>query len=245
MKLAAIYNVWDGEELLKGSIDCLRKHVDLVIIIYQDISNFGESHSPLAAINEATEGIGAIIRHYEPTIQGGFGNEKSKRNLGIDIARNNGCTHFLHIDCDEYYQDFGAAKQEYIDSRADGSVCKMFTYFKKPIWRLEQEDNYYVPFIHKFENSTVAGIGTYPYYVDPTRKISLVSTVAILKERMHHFSYIRKDIERKCRNSSAKANIEKSYLLMDYFDPQLGPGFYVKDFRQRLVEVDNLFGIQT
>ncbi len=47
MKLAAIYNVWDGVELLKHSIASIKQDVDLIIIVYQDISNFGEEFNPL------------------------------------------------------------------------------------------------------------------------------------------------------------------------------------------------------
>jgi hypothetical protein len=41
MKLAAIYNAWDGVELLKGSMNCLKDGVDIFIVIYQDVSNYG------------------------------------------------------------------------------------------------------------------------------------------------------------------------------------------------------------
>ena len=39
----------------------------------------------------------------------------------LDIARDMGCTHFLFMDCDEYWHDFAAAKQQYIQSGAEGS----------------------------------------------------------------------------------------------------------------------------
>ena len=47
MKLAAIYNVWDGEEHLLGSMKCLTGHIDLFIIVFQRVSNFGEPFDPL------------------------------------------------------------------------------------------------------------------------------------------------------------------------------------------------------
>lgn len=240
LKLAAIYNVWDGDELLKGSIGCIKDHVDLVIIVWQEVSNFGEQYSPILTIQEATAGINVILEKYIPTGQGGFNNETQKRNIGLRIAKEAGCTHFLFLDCDEYYKDFAAAKSQYISSGAQGSVCHLFTYFKNPALRFEKEDNYFVPFIHQLTGNTIAGRGKYPYYVDPTRKVNC-SDVALIQERMHHFSYVRLDIERKCRNSSARANIEKSRLLRDYYDPAVGPGFYVEDFKQRLVEVSNQF----
>ena len=44
MKLAAIYNVFDAEELLPYSIKSIRDVVDKVIVVYQKTSNMGEKH---------------------------------------------------------------------------------------------------------------------------------------------------------------------------------------------------------
>lgn len=250
MKLAAIYNVWDGTELLHHSIRSIMNNVDVIIIIYQSISNFGEDHG-----YESKRGIHhAILKlhpvspkwieiYYSPNIpMGGPYNEKSKRNMGLEIARNENCSHFLFLDCDEIYQDFGKAKQQYIDSAAEGSVCQMYTYFKRPTLRLKDVDNYYVPFIHKLNYDTVAGMQNYPFYCDPTRRVNC-QDVILIDEKMHHFSWVRQDIEMKVRNSSAKVNIEKSQLLADYNNPACGPGYFVKDYQQELIEVENLFNI--
>lgn len=246
MKLAAIYNVWDGEELFAGSLASIKDHVDEVIVIYQTVSNFGEEHNPAPAIFDAAKDLKVPLhaRQYHPSIGVGTINEICKRNMGLKVAEELGCTHFLFLDCDEFYQDFKKAKQQYLTAGTDGSVCKMYTYFNRPTLRFEEYDNYYVPFIHKLHPSTIAGAPSYPFYVDPTRKVPAYGIVMLIGEPMHHFSYIRKDIERKCRNSSARKNIERSQLLQDYNDPACGPGFYVKDFRQKLIEVPNLFNIQ-
>ncbi|MFW8746205.1 hypothetical protein, partial [Mesorhizobium japonicum] len=82
-------------------------------------------------------------------------------------------------DCDEYYENFGEAKQKFIDSGAKGSVCKILTYFKKPTLRLENEDNYYVPFIHELNENTTVGNYGYPFYADPTRKINESNVVLL------------------------------------------------------------------
>lgn len=250
MKIAAIYNVWDGVELLYGSMKCLKNEVDIFILVWQDVSNFGERYNPMDDFKIPDFGCEVILVKYEPTGQFGTGNEILKRNLGLQYAKQEGCTHFLHMDCDEYYEDFAAAKQEFIQSGAKGSVCKMYTYFKNPTLRLEAADNYYVPFIHKLEKSTFAGAKNYPYYVDPTRKIQQLyvpmdeSNVVLMDKPMHHYSWVRKDIERKARNSSAKANIERSQLLQDYYADETKAGYFLKDYKQKLVEVDDLFEIK-
>ena len=46
-KLVAIYNVFDGEELLPYSVKEIRPHVDAIICVYQNTSNRGEKYQPL------------------------------------------------------------------------------------------------------------------------------------------------------------------------------------------------------
>lgn len=244
MKLAAIYNVFDGVELLPYSIKSIANHVDVVIIVYQNTSNFGEEKrtdvelsfylAPLIFKNIAH----AV--YFRPKQINGTKNEIEKRQLGLEKAKEMNCTHFLFMDCDEIYEDFGRAKKEFIQSGANGSVCKMFTYFKWPTLRFEYEDNYFVPFIHELKKDTVCGVKEYPFYVDPTRKVNC-NSVALINERMHHFSWVRKDIEMKVRNSSAKSNIEKSTLLKDYYNEDCKEGYHVDGFGQKLIRVENKF----
>lgn len=249
MKLAAIYNVWDGVELMRGSVNCLRDHVDLFIIVWQKQSNYGEFYDPLEEIQNAMKVISyekVVYIEYMPDINiDGGRNELTKRSIGLKLAKQYKCTHFINMDCDEYYTDFGAAKQEYLESTADGSVCRILTYFKSPCFRLSFPDNYLVPFIHKIYDHTEMNSMNYPFYVDPTRRVN-TSSVVQLNTMMHHFSYVRKDIERKCRNSSAKHNIAKSKLLKDYYSPVLAgnpEGYFLADYNQKLTVVDNIFGI--
>jgi hypothetical protein len=163
----------------------------------------------------------------------------------LDIARAEGCTHFLNIDVDEYYENFESAKRAYIDSGCYGSVCKLYTYFKKPTWRFENPDNYFVPFIHKLDENTKCGRSTYPYWVDPTRTVNTPDVALLADVYMDHFSWVRKSIDRKTRNSSARRNIEKTTLLQDYNSPDLAPGYLVKDYQNmKLIEVENKYGIE-
>lgn len=244
MKLAAIYNVWDGAELLRGSMECLKGHVDLFIIVWQGMSNFGETYNPISEID--VSGFDNVVLHrYSPVIGSGAYNEKQKRNIGIEIAALNHCTNFLHIDVDEYYENFGEAKQLYFNSGHDGSVCELFTYFKKPTLRFENADKYFVPFIHRLSHNTVAGDNRiqYPFHVDPTRRIN-TNDVVKLPVFMHHFSYVRKDINRKLNNSSARNNFRHiQHVIMEDYE-NAAPGYYCKSYHDRLIEVENKFNIQ-
>lgn len=249
-KLAAIINAWDGVELLRGSIDCYKDYVDKIIIVWQSISNIGEYYDPLPEIKFHFEIERKIVHSkYEPNLTiAASQNEVKKRNIGLDIAYNNDCTHFFHIDVDEYYQHFGAMKKEYMESKLPASICKIYTYFKKPTLRLENFDGYYVPFIHELTEETRAGNSTYPYYCDPTRTISpspIKEDILEMSLPMHHYSWIRNDIGRKARNSSAAQYGNKMKgLLDDYNNPNLGEGFVIKDMGgQRLTTVNNLFSI--
>jgi hypothetical protein len=38
-------------------------------------------------------------------------------------------------------------------------------------------------------------------------------------------------------------NIERSQLLQDYYSDETKAGYYLKDYKQKLVEVDNIFSI--
>ena len=225
-------------------MNCLEDDADLFIIIWQDVSNFGEKYHDFYFSNFSNFKKPIYDFKYEPNLNiSGAENETNKRNKGLEIAKYHNCSHFLHIDCDEYYENFRGSKQKFLNSGAKGSVCKILTYFKKPTLRLENEDNYYVPFIHELKTGTIAGNQDYPFYVDPTRKIN-ESNIFLLDVYMHHFSWIRKDIERKVRNSSAKANIERSNLLKDYYSNDTKAGTFLVDYDQKLIDVENIFGIE-
>ena len=252
MKIAAIYNIWDGEELLIPSMKCLDGHVDLFILTYQTKSNFGEVHNPMK--NGKFKEIQAAMKTpcelalYEPVItednSNGTINETQKRNFGLYIAKKERCTHFLFMDCDEFYQDFGGAKKLYIALRKGhgGSVCAIETYFGKPTLKFSDVDNYKVPFIHELHKNTQAGVRKYPFYVDPTRRVN-EQDVVDLPVTMQHYSWVRKNIERKMRNSSART----AMLRLENIVPEVQSaheGMSVKDMSNRvLVTVPDYFNL--
>jgi hypothetical protein len=64
---------------------------------------------------------------------------------------------------------------------------------------------------------------------------------------MHHLSWVREDIERKARNSTARNNIRRGSLLKDFYSHNLETnpeGYYIKDFDKRLILVENKFNVQ-
>ena len=69
------------------------------------------------------------------------------------------------------------------------------------------------------------------------------TNVVEIPEYMHHFSWVRKDIHRKCRNSSARKMIERGTMLQDYESNEVGHGYYVKDYDQKLITVSDNFNL--
>lgn len=242
LKLAAIYNVWDGIELLIGSMRSVKDSVDLFIIVYQDISNFGEEFNPLVnlPIDQMDAEFKIIWIKYEPAGIG-MSDERLKRGFGLNCAREHGCTHFIMMDCDEYYMpgDFQRAKDMFFALQLDGSVLELYTYFGEATLRQESRDSYFVPFIHELKKDTTNHVNQYPFFVDPTRRINAVN-VKLLPFTMHHYSWVRKDIERKARNSSAKQNIIRAGLLKDYYTAKEGA---IVNGGNKLIKVPDYFGI--
>lgn len=238
--LIAIYNTFDGEEILPYSVKSIRDHVDFILIVAQTVSNYGEQYE--GGYNMAQSLADEVILYVPDLKMSGAINETRKRNIGLEYAKKHKFGHYLFLDNDEIYEEFGKAKQQFFYSCAKGSVCQLWTYFKKPTLRLDKPENYFVPFIHELHPDTVCGMQPYPFYVDPTRRVN-EKNVVLIDEFMHHYSYVRADIERKIRNSSAKANLEKSAVLKDYYS-DLHNGSYLNYYQQKLVEVPNIFGIE-
>lgn len=241
-KIIAIYNSFDGEELLEGSIECIREHVDFILVVAQKVSNYGEKYDGGYNLANSLNTVDLVIE-YNPNLKlNGATNETIKRNIGIEYAKQNGFGYFILMDNDEYYQDFGRMKKDFLNSGADGSVCRLWTFYKEPTLRLEEQENYFVPFIHKLHLKTKTGNNIYPKYVDPTRRIN-TTNVIVMQDPMFHYSYVRKSIIRKLSNSSASPNISKKIktILDDYNNAC--EGYFVKDFQQKLISVPNIFNI--
>lgn len=237
MKLAAIYNVWDGEEFLLRSVESVKDHVDVLIAVVQTKSNFGEDYDGGLQVAKKIDGMNIIL--YDPVLnKSGSWNELEKRNLGVFAAKNNfGCTHYLHLDCDEIHPDFAKAKKFFIEKKMKASVMKMYTYFGSENLRFENPDNYFVPFISEIglKKANFNCFSNTPFRVDPTRG-SYVRPVQEIPFFMHHYSWVRNDIERKIRNSSARRNINNKEMLYLYRSAKSG-NYIEPIFQQKLIEV--------
>jgi hypothetical protein len=78
--------------------------------------------------------------------------------------------------------------------------------------------------------------------IDPSRQLNINDGVVFNdKIVMHHYSYVRNDINSKIENSTARNNIRKSVVLSDMDNAK--PGYFCRYYQKTLQEAPNLFGI--
>lgn len=258
MKIGVSYNLFDAEELLEGSIKCIRSEVDYISVVYQTISNFGNNcDKNLLPLLESLKLKGLIdeLVPYFPDIQkGGHYNEITKRNIGLEHSKKNGCTHHMSMDSDEYYilDEFKKMKKVVFDGNYDSSACQLLTYYKEPNYIIDPPENYYVPLLYKIDKNSKYELGNrLPVLVDPTRSMTPGNCKIFTREeiQMHHFSYVRKNIMRKLQNSSAVVNFSNRLNhLVDYHKSWKYPKQVlmagVNDVFYNVVETENKFNIK-
>lgn len=240
----AIYNAWDFEHLRK-SVDNIKKAVDKVIIVWSRYSNYG---------NEGTfnpdEFKDCICIQYEPRHGTPSQKETSKRNYGLEYAKKIGANYFLMMDCDEFYHAPEITKwYEYLQSKPElnGLVCKLKVYFKEPT--LVCDDVTYVTFIHRltprlsFEQNNYYPFTSHEGHlrIDPTRRLNIKSGVELIDCYMHHYSWVRKDMQTKAFNSTARSTIMRSNIFKDL--ELAKPGYFCEFYQQELKESPNYFNI--
>lgn len=268
MRLGAAYNLFDGEELLAASIRSIRSNVDFVCVVYQDVSNSGEkrktSLKPFLDDLVAESLIDRIVLFTPPKHLSRQECEKSKRLIGIEECKRNGCTHFLDMDTDEFYRndEFRKAKEFIVANDIDVSAASIIEYVKSPRFRLVYNYMYspcenpidyvfYVPFICRITKKPF--VGMFPCYVDPTRGIFRQGKFYLFSKHkiaMHHMSTVRKDLARKLRNSAQSSNLIFQQMANAIRDFDFAgsreniPSGYGFIGRYLVEEVPNEFGIE-
>lgn len=247
MRIAAIYNVWDGIEILRHSVRCMRPLVDEIIIVYSRMSNRQE-YSP--EFNEE-EFKDFVLVNREPVYRNNPSeSERDKRNTGLDIAREMGFTHFIMMDCDEFYDpiEFNVEKARMERDDLNGLVCGCQVYFGSPELTIGMDPSTRVTFIQKITPRLRFRINKgFPYAydangprIDPTRQLSHNKGVEWSEIIMHHYSWVRKDIMKKINNSSARLK-ENPQVLKDYLNAK--EGYLCQMYNRKLIKCENKFNI--
>lgn len=254
MKIAAIFTLFNGAELLQGAIDQIFPFVDLVLIADQSISNKGEIRTE--PIHFKTEFVVSNKSHalrYKPDLSVNTKeNERRKLNQSIQWLKLNGFTHFILLAVDHYYksEEIQYAIQEGKDY--DVTLTKMYTYFKHPTWQLDPPEEYYMPFICKIHPDTQVITREYDgFKTDPSVRINTRKTIREFSREeisLHHFSMVRNNVSNKFKNAAASIRwtpemIAKFQDEYDNYDIEKNTG--VSYFGGRKIKVvPNYFNIQ-
>jgi len=221
-RLGLTINAFDASELLDQLISEIRDQVDWVAAIYQKRSYWG---NPMAKTDmdelNRLKSLGLIdeLIEFKPNFNK-YSREQEceKRNQGIELAKQRGCSHVLNIDADEFYDkdQFREAKN-YINQTGWGiTYWSYVNYYKDFEHYLVYPFRPLVPGIHStFFNYTYNGPAPGP--TDPTRRIlnpSNLGTYVFPDEviRMGHAAWIRRDIRKKLVNWSAKNHFPKELI---------------------------------
>jgi len=221
-KLALTINSFDASELLDPLISQIRDQVDHVACIYQKLSYW---KNPIAEEDMEEllrlKNIGLVDELIEFTpnfAKYSREQECDKRNMGIELMKQNGSSHVLNVDCDEIYdkEQFRYAKNLINTKGYNITYWSYVNYYRDFEHYLKYPFRPFVPgicstyFKYTFD-------GPAPGPTDPTRRINNPLNIGTYLFRndeiiMHHCSWIRKDIRTKLENWSAKNYFEKELI---------------------------------
>lgn len=252
MKLAALYSVWNGLEHFEGSLAQIYSETDVIVIGWQKHSHYGK-------VSNEVEGFVNKMKKKHPKIvlfefkpRGGNAKAEQRRKLNqmIRVAQGLSCTHFFMSATDHYYDSSQFANCKQIAKQYDVTASKMYTYFKEPIWRLTPIETYYMPFICKLrvgQTYSKDTHGEWNVYVDPALCIVPNDTFYEFKQdelMMHHYSFVRKDVENKLLNAAARRNFDKKIPeILERFRAFDGKG-KCPYYECEVEEVENFFNIK-
>ena len=141
--------------------------------------------------------------------------ETDKRNFLLDFMQEKGCTHAHVIDSDEFYDhdDYKNTIDVILQNDIKVTYCQYINYYRDYCHVLVWPFLCYVPFISDIHYRFDFKNGSFDKPSDPTRRYKLqdgeqycILSFKLIK--MHHLSWIRKNIEDKIKNWSAKRYFE-------------------------------------
>jgi hypothetical protein len=248
MKLAALYTVFDGLELVKDSIKQIESDVDVIIIGWQKLSNHFNESKEIESFLSTLPSHYVLVEYKPQTNMIPNDNEKLKHQLLLNKAKELNCTHFLFLATDHFYKskEFKFAKEIALDF--DVTTTKMFTYYKNPKWQLTPIEDYQMPFICRLYDNTKIDSNKYPVHTDPCVRVNTFKKFYEFEDyeiMLHHYSVIRMDVVSKFNNSAAAIRWSKNDIetfIKEYKEAKVGDS--ITYFKGRtLIEVDNYFNI--
>lgn len=225
-KFGVSYNIFDGFELLEDSILQIWDVVDYISVVYQKTSNWGNTAHPLQ--EEILQSLldrelidelylfDAPVNKENPKLS-----EVEKRNIGLELSKNNGCTHHMTMDCDEFY-----LKSNMVDlikwcknNPTKTTYGFYIDYIKTPSIRIGNSlsgtmISLFIPILNDVKykwNFTI------PILVDPTRIPNSYEYEIIPSEviTMHHMTMVRKDISSKIMNAGKRRHMSDDDMTLE------------------------------
>lgn len=261
MKLNISYNVFDGEELLLGSIKQVREIADTISVVYQEVSNYGMPANKYLVdwlkFMESSGWVDKLIEFKVPSTLSRNSHstrhflEAEKRRLGLHFAKASGATHFMSMDVDEYYstKNVRAAITEILNNGYDTTACYIYDFHSKPTYRHEKVRDFYVPFITEVRGDiTIKEFSNYFCHVDPTRSFTGFSNPHLFDKDlivMYHYTNIRLNLESKFLNHNAAVKLVDEYgvnypsIMADNVR-----GYKLNQSKPYCVEVFDRFGVE-
>lgn len=154
--------------------------------------------------------------------------ETDKRNAILDkLQYHYNCSHSIIIDSDEFYShdEFVTGMKDVEDNDLDVSYCQYINYYRDYRHVMVWPYKAYVPFVSDSSYRFDFNNGSFDKPSDPTRRYRIdeagkrIGVLPFDHIKMHHLSWIRKDICSKIDNWSAKR----------YFDN-------IEGLRERIIE---------
>ena len=216
------YSIYNGEELLEASIKSIRSVVNYIQVCYSTVSWYGEpADKNLVPLLENLKNKGLIdeLVLFEPNIKDASRtSELKKRNFGLKYAKKAKVDYFMTMDCDEFFiaRELEKAKFEIVRKGYTHAFCPIENYGYEPILKHYPDSSGFVQIFSKLHwFSKLSNSRHCVCDVDFTRKLSyypfakywVFGTV-----RMHHFSYIRKNLKNKHTNASSCDFIRPKYV---------------------------------
>lgn len=227
--------VFDDVFHLRNMISEIRPLVDEIVVCMQNESYYGVpiDQSVVAYVGKLVEDklVDHVIWFTPKDMHEDMGNhaprfvETDKRNYILDFLQYDcGCSHSMVIDSDEFYcaGDFLEAKR-IIDAHPEicVSYCQYVNYYRDYMHVMVWPFQSYVPFITESSYRFSFTNGTFDKPSDPTRRYEITTKgvkyaiFSFQTVKMHHLSWIRKDIAKKIDNWSSKKYFENNVGLRE------------------------------
>jgi hypothetical protein len=257
-KVAAVYNVWDGLELLPFSLRQMVPFADSVILVTQTIGNNGvhDENPRIFCESLKNEFPNIIVDVFNPASVESteqldrISKQVQKRNRGLEIAESLGCNIVVFVDTDEVTDtnDLKKAYDLYVKSGKDIGIMLLKTYIRKPTYCLQGYDKTVkIAFFQKIgEGQRIQGWSSNDpikeEIVDMERTLNSNGSYMTIDPSVcvvHHYAHVRKNYENKA--SAHSMNLKENGLFEEALS--IEPGQKSKHYDAIIEEVPNKFGI--